>query len=135
LSEHRIVINCISCLVHARLARMKERFTLVRRAYPERVSRQTVVAHGRWYRRIGRVCLLAAAVAGGVEIFDTLRGVQLPPLTLRSVLDLSPDVAAPGIAPLQAAIELVVDSPLWIVLIVAGAIPYGLAIERFLKAA
>src|SRR5580700_5916788 len=92
LSERRIVINCISCLVHARLARMKERFTLVRRAYPERVSRQTVVARGRWYRRIGRVCLLAAAVAGGVEIFDMLRGVQLPPLTLRSVLDLSPDV-------------------------------------------
>jgi hypothetical protein len=111
---------------------MKERYALVRRTYPER---QTVIAGGRWYRRIGRVCLVGAAVASGVEIFYAWRGVPLPPVTLRSMLDLSPDIPAPGIAPLQAAIELAINAPLWTVLIVLAAIPYALAIERFLKGA
>lgn len=115
---------------------MKERYALVRRAYPERQSsRQEVIALGRWYRRVGRFCLLAAAIAGGVETFNSLEGTTLPPATLRSLLDLSPDATAPGIAPLRAAIEVAIDSPLWAMLLVAAAIPYALAIERFLKAA
>ena len=111
---------------------MKERYAVLRRTYPER---QTVVAGGRWYRRMSRVCLVGAAVASGVEIFEAQRGGPLPPVTLRSLLDLSPDIAAPGIAPVRAAIELAVNSPLWVVLIVLAAIPYALAIKRFLKAA
>jgi hypothetical protein len=109
---------------------MKERYALVRRTHPER---QIIVASGRWYRSIGRVCLLAAAAASSVEIFYAWQSVPLPPVTLRSILELSSAAAAPGIAPHQAVIELLVDSPLWILLIALAAIPYGLAVGRFLR--
>lgn len=111
---------------------MKERYTLVRRTQTEC---QAVVGSGRWYRLSGRLCLVGAAVASGVEIFFAWRGVPLPPVTLRSVLDLSSAATASGIAPLQAAAELAVDAPLWAVLIVLAALPYALAVERFLRAA
>jgi len=111
---------------------MKERYTLVRRTQTEC---QAVVSSGRWYRLSGRVCLVVAAVASGVEIFFAWRGVPLPPVTLRSVLDLSSAATASGIAPLQAAAELAVDAPLWAVFIVLAGVPYALAVERFLRAA
>jgi hypothetical protein len=113
---------------------MKDRFVLTRTAYPEhQSSRQHPVALGRWYRRAGRVCLLGAGVIGGVEIFSAVEGGILPPVTLRSVLALSPDVTAPGSALIRAAIELAVDSPLWVLLVIAAAIPYALAVQRFIK--
>lgn len=111
---------------------MKERYALVRRTQTEC---QAVVGGGRWYRFSGRLCLVGAAVASGVEIFCAWRGVPLPSVTLRSLLDLSSAATASGIAPLQAAAELAVDAPLWAVLIVLAALPYALAVERFLKAA
>jgi hypothetical protein len=37
---------------------------------------------------------------------------------------------APGLALLKAAI---IDSPLWVVLLVAAAIPYALAVHQFIK--
>ncbi|GEM_PF-3055582 len=114
---------------------MKERYALVRRAYPERDARpQALVAQGRLCRQIGRVCLLAAAFAGGVEIFNALRGGGMPPLTLRALLDLPPEPLAPDHAVLKSLVELVFDSPLWMALLAAAAAPYALAIERFLKA-
>jgi len=113
---------------------MKERFLQTRRTYLERQDAlQHPIALGRWYRRVGRVCLLGAAIAGSIEIFSAIQGDRVSPVTLRSVFNLSPDVTAPSMAPIKAAIELAVDSPLWIVLIVVAAIPYGLAAYRFFK--
>lgn len=84
---------------------------------------------------IGRVRLLGASICGGVDVFNSVRGRLLPLVTLRSVLDLSPLVAGPSVSPtIKVAIGLVVDSPLWVLLIVLAAIPYALAIERYLKA-
>ena len=115
---------------------MKERFPLVRTAYPERrTGRQHAVVFGRLYRRIGRACLLGAAICAGVDVFNSVQGYSLPPVTLRSVLDLSPLVTGPSVAPtMKVAIGLAVDSPLWALLIILAAVPYALAIERFLKA-
>jgi hypothetical protein len=110
---------------------MKERYAIVRRTYPES---HALVDGGRWCRLIGRVCLLGAAAASGVEIFYAWRGVPLSPVTLRSMLDLSSAPMAWAIAPLRAATELAVDAPLWVVLIVLAALPYALAIQRFLRA-
>jgi hypothetical protein len=113
---------------------MKERFLLTRRAYLEqRDALQRPIALGRWYRRVGRVCLLAAAFCGGVEIFSAIQGDTLSPVTLRSVFNLSPDVTAPSMAFLKAAVELAVDSPLWILLIIVAAIPYAFAVYRFFR--
>jgi hypothetical protein len=113
---------------------MDDRFTLIRRAYLEhrRVPHQPSVL-GRCYRLAGRACLLGAAISGCMEIFNAFRGEHLPHFTLRSVLDLSPHGTTAGLAPMQSAIQLAVDSPLWVVLVVAAAIPYGLAVHRFLR--
>jgi hypothetical protein len=120
--------------VASKHCKMKDRFALTRPAYPEHQSRrQHALALGRWYQRAGRVCLVAAAISGGIDIYSAVRGGLLPPVTLRSVLNLSPDVTAPGSALIRAAIELAVDTPLWILLVVAAAIPYTLAVHRFVK--
>ena len=111
---------------------MKERFMLTRRAYLEHQDApQHPIALGRWLRRVGRICLLGAAVAGGIDIIDAVRGDLVFTVTLRSLLDLSPHVTAAAFSPTQAIIELVVGSPLWFVLMVIAAIPYALAIQRF----
>ena len=108
---------------------MKERFTVARRVYPEGPRRpEGHIALGRWYRQAGRLCLLGAAFSAGVEILE--QGNLLPPVTLRSLFGLSPDTTAPGLALLKAAI---IDSPLWVVLLVAAAIPYALAVHQFIK--
>jgi hypothetical protein len=103
------------------------------RHWKQSVEKSRPLALGRWYRRAGRACLLAAAFSGGVEIFNAGQGDGLPPVTLCSVFSLSPNVTAPSVASLKAVIEIVVDSPLWISLPVAAAIPYALAIHRFFK--
>ena len=110
---------------------MKERFKVARRAYPE-LPRQPEgrIALGRWYRRAGRLCLLGAAFSAAVEILMVEQDKLLQPVTLHSLFGLSPDITAPGPATLKAAI---VDSPLWIVLLVAAAIPYALAAHQFIK--
>ena len=115
---------------------MKDRFTLVRRTHTERGSiSQHAAALARWYRGAGRACLVAAAICGGVDVFNSVQGSVLPHVTLRSVLNLSPLFMGTGFTQIQAAIELVIDSPLWALLVIAAAIPYALAIERFVKAA
>ena len=112
---------------------MKDRFVLGRTAYIEQDDRQHAVALGRWFRRVGRICLLGAAVAGGIDIIDAVRGDLVFTVTLRSLLDLSPPVTTSAFNPTQAIIEFVVGSPLWFVLMVIAAIPYALAIQRFAK--
>ena len=107
---------------------MKERLKLARKVYPEHLRMpEGRILLGRWYRRAGRLCLLVAAFSAGVEILVAEQG---PPVTLHSLFGLSPDITAPGLAPLKAAI---VDSPLWVVLLVAAAIPYALAAHQFIK--
>jgi hypothetical protein len=117
-------------------AQMKDRFALVRTTHTERRSiSQHAAALATWYRRAGRACLVAAAVCGGVDVFNSVQGSVLPHITLRSMLNLSPLFMGPGFTQIQAAIELVMDAPLWALLVVAAAIPYSLAVERFIKAA
>ena len=91
------------------------------------------IALGRWYRRAGRLLLLAAAFSGGVEIVIANQDNLLPPVTLHSVFGWSPDVTTPSLALLKAAIELAADAPLWVVLLLAAAIPYALAVHQFIK--
>jgi len=47
---------------------------------------------------------------------------MLPPVALRSILDLPVEITAAGSIQLRAAIEFTVDSPLWAVLLVVAAI-------------
>jgi hypothetical protein len=112
---------------------MKETFAGVRAAYFEQNRVGHSVVRARLYRWAGRMCLLGAAVSGSVEIFGAGQGNTLPLVTLRSLFGLSPDVTAPSLQPLKVAIEFVVGSPLWIVLLVAAAIPYALAVQLFIK--
>jgi len=86
------------------------------------------VARGRWHRRVGRVLLLGAAFGGGVEmILRTVLGGTPPPVTLGSIVD------AAGIAHIPPPIGLALDLPLWIVLLIAAAVPYAIAARQFVK--
>ena len=115
---------------------MKERFALVRRGYPEPEGpRERAVALGRWYRRAGRLCLLGAAVSSSIEIVNAIRGDFVSTITPRSVLDLSPDAPAMSFAPMRSVIEFAADAPLWLLLVIAAALPYALAVQRFIRAA
>ena len=114
-------------------AAMKETFAGVRAAYFEQNRVGHSVVRARLYRWAGRICLLGAAVSGSVEVFNVARRDLVSPVTVRSVLELSPHITASAFAPMRAAMELAVDSPLWIVLLVAAAIPYALAIQLFIK--
>ncbi len=66
---------------------------------------------------------MAAAACGAVEVSGAVQGGMLPPVAPRSILDLPAQITAASFAPLQAAIEFTVDSPLWVVLLVVAAIP------------
>lgn len=113
---------------------MKERFALGRKAYIEPQSAgQYTAALARAYRGAGRLCLLGSAVSGGIDLVNSVQGSVLPPVTLRSMLDLSPNLNIAVLPHVQAAIGLAVDSPLWVLLVLAAAIPYGLAVERFIR--
>jgi len=115
---------------------MKERFALVRRVYPEPEGRrERAVTLGRWYRRTGRLCLLGAAVSSSIDIVNAIRGDFVSTVTPRLVLDLSPHATAMSLAPIRMAIEFAVDAPLWLLLVIAAAIPYALAAQRFIRAA
>jgi hypothetical protein len=114
---------------------MKERFALGRKAYVEpRSTGAHAVALAGVYRSAGRLCLLGAAVSGSVDIVNSVQRSVLPTVTLRTLFDLSPNLNGAGLAHVEAAIGLAVDSPLWVVLLLAAAIPYGLAVERFIRA-
>ena len=86
------------------------------------------VARGRWYQRVGRIFLLGAAFGGSVEmILRTVLGGTLPPVTLGSIVDVT------RIAHMPALIRLALDLPLWIVLLIAAAVPYAIAAHQFVK--
>ena len=90
--------------------------------------RDGLVARGRWYQRVGRIFLLGAAFGGGVEmILRTVLGGTLPPVTLGSIVDVT------GIAQVPPPIGLALDLPLWIVLLIAAAVPYAIAAHQFVK--
>jgi hypothetical protein len=86
--------------------------------------------------RIGRILLLGAAFAIGTQmVFNAVNGGGLT-MTLHAMLDLSPpERAQSALAPILAPVGLVVDSPVWLVLLVAGAISFAIAAaHQFLKA-
>jgi|SRR5215471_9378839 len=106
---------------------MKKDFTLARRTelYDERDG---MVARGRLCRWIGQIFLLGAALGVGMEmILHAVEGGEPPPVTLRVFLDIA------SITQLPAPIRLVVDSPLWIVLLIAGAIFHATAVCQSAK--
>jgi hypothetical protein len=106
---------------------MKENFTFAPRTHLHDEG-DNVVARGRLYQRLGRIFLVAAAFGGGVEItVNALLGGTIVPVTLRSVLDVATDARMPG------PIGLVVDSPLWVVFLIAAAIPYAISVCLFGK--
>ena len=114
---------------------MKERFALGRKVYVEpRSTGEHAVALARVYRCAGRFCLLGAAASGGIDVINSVQRSVLPPVTLRTLLDLSPNLNGVGLAHAQVAIGFAVDLPLWVLLVLAAAIPYGLAIERYIRA-
>jgi len=106
---------------------MKKQFTLGPRTLLDDQC-DGPVARGRWYRRVGRIFLLGAAFGGGVEmILKAFWGGAPSPVTLRSILEIA------GIARMPAPIALALDSPLWVVLLVAAAVPYAMAVHQFVK--
>jgi hypothetical protein len=115
---------------------MKKQFPLKCRTQLEHEgTRERAVLRGRWYRRIGRIFLLGAALSGGVEMtYAAVLGGPKPAMTLRAMLDLSPsDITRSDLASMQAPIALALDSPLWLVLLIAAAIPYTMAVHQFIN--
>ena len=115
---------------------MKKQFPLKSRIHLEHEgTRERAVLRGRWYRRVGRIFLLGAAFSSGVEMtYAAVLGGPMPAMTLRAMLELSPpDIARSDLAPLQAPIALALDSPLWLVLLIAAAIPYTMAVRQFIN--
>ena len=88
------------------------------------------VSRERLYR-IGRIFLLAGAGTIGLEmVVDAIYGIG-EPLTLRLLFD-----AAPGsvLAQILAPIGFILDKPLWLLLLVAGAAPYAVAaVDQLIK--
>ena len=106
---------------------MMKQFTLAPRTQLDD-RRHSAVTQGRWHRRVGRILLFGAAFGGGVEmVLNAVLGGTLPPVTLRSMLE------AAGIARMPGPFGLLLDSPLWIVLLIAAAIPYAMAAHQFMK--
>jgi len=61
---------------------MKERFTLMRRVYPEhRGMPEGHIVLGRWYRLAGRLCLLGSVLSSVVEILIAGQGNLLSPMS------------------------------------------------------
>jgi hypothetical protein len=102
---------------------MKKEFTLGPRTLADEGDH---ASRGRGYRRLGRIFLIGAALGGAVEMVSQffLDGT-VPPVTLRTMLD------AAGIAHIPVPIGLILDLPLWMVLLFAAAIPYAMAVYQF----
>ena len=95
---------------------MKKDFALARRTelFDERDG---MAARGRLGRLVGQLFLLGAASSVGMEmILRAFGGGALPPLTLRSLLDIA------SIAQLPAPIRVVADLHLWIAFLIAAVI-------------
>ena len=106
---------------------MKKDFTLAPRI---RLGdrRDQAAERGRWDLRVGRIFLFAAVFAWGVQtILSGFGGGTLPPVTIGSMLD------AAGIAHLPHPIALALDAPLWIVLLMAAAVPYAIVVHQSVR--
>jgi hypothetical protein len=104
---------------------MKKDFTLAPRIRLDD-RRDQAAERGRWDRRVGRIFLVAAVFAWGVQtILSAFFWGTMPPVTIGSMLD------AAGIAHLPVPIAL--DAPLWVVLLMAAAIPYAIVVHQSVR--
>lgn len=97
-------------------------------------GREAALSRERLYR-IARLFLFGAAVTIGLDmVFNALNGGGTL-ITLRSIFGLSQqDGARSALALILTPIELIIDAPLWLLFLVAGAIPYAIAaVHQFLK--
>jgi hypothetical protein len=85
-------------------------------------------------RFIGRLCLIGAAMYGGFEIFNALTGEISTSITLRMVLDLSPYRQIIDIWFMQRAADFILDTRMWVLLLVFAALPYFAAVSHFAAA-
>src|SRR5689334_24918033 len=81
--------------------------------------------------RVGRIFLFAGAATIGLEmVINAVYGIRSA-LTFRSIFDLAPQSA---LAQILAPIGFILDKPLWLLLLVAGAAPYVVAaVDQLLK--
>ena len=94
-------------------------------------QRDGSMAREQLYRRFGRILLLGAAFSGGLELVLTAFLGGRMPVTLRTMLDLSPsEMTGSALAPIQNPIGLALDLPLWTVLLIAAAVPYAMAVHQ-----
>lgn len=81
--------------------------------------------------RVGRIFLFAGAGTIGLEMAVNAIYASGEPLTLRSIFDLAPQSV---LAQILAPIGFILDKPLWLLLLVAGAAPYAVAaVDQLLK--
>jgi hypothetical protein len=103
---------------------MKKDFTLAPRIRLD----DNAVERGRWDQRVGRIFLLAAVFTWGMQtILSAFFWGTLPPVTIGSMLD------AAGVAHARLPIALALDAPLWIVLLMAAAIPYAILVRQSVR--
>ena len=81
--------------------------------------------------RVGRILLIAGAATIALEmVINAVYGIESP-LTLRSIFDLAPQSV---LARILAPVGFILDKPLWLLLLVAGAAPYAVAaVDQLLK--
>ena len=81
--------------------------------------------------RVGRIFLFAGAGTIGVEmIIDAIYGAGSS-LTFRSIFDLAPESV---LAHILAPLGFILDKPLWLLLLVAGAATYAVAaVDQLLR--
>jgi hypothetical protein len=98
----------------------------------ERASaRQRNEAVARRFRFVGRLCLLGAAISGGLEIFNPLPRQVPPPGSLRTLFDLSPYYRITSNWFIQTAIDTILDARLWLLLLILAAFLYLAAVVHF----
>lgn len=98
----------------------------------ERASaRQRNEAVAKRFRFVGRLCLLGAAISGGLEIFDPLPSQVPPPGTLRIMLELPSYYRVTSNLFIQTAIDTILDARLWLLLLILAAFLYLAAVVHF----
>jgi hypothetical protein len=98
----------------------------------ERASaRQRNEAVARRFRFVGRLCLLGAAISGGLEFFNPLPSGVSAPGSLRMMLDLSSYFRITSNWFIQTAIDTILDARLWLLLLILAAFLYLAAVVHF----
>ena len=98
----------------------------------ERASaRQRNDAVAKRFRFIGRLCLLGAAISGGLEIFNPLPSRVPPPGSLRMMLEISSYYRITSNWFIQTAMDTILDARLWLLLLILAGFLYLAAVVHF----